>query len=354
MPDDISITIDDKNFSGWSKIIVDRSIEDVTSSFSFQVVDNQNQQNNQNWPLQTQSKAVIKVNDVPIINGFIDRVSVGISKESHTITISGRDKTSDLVDTTAFHPGTKYTLKKTTIFELALFLSDPYGIRVELDRNVEIDDTFDITFKTSESPYEIMDRKAKELGLMLITNERGSLVITNSVRETTTDSLVMGTNILSANMDFDYTNRFSKYIVNSQISTTANWGGNINVTAEAEDPNVSRFRPLLIQGESQMNRAKAQKRANWEANVRAARSQVVNIKVQGFTQTNGDLWQINKLVEVDAPELYINPPILLLITSVQFNLNENGTTTTLSLKREDAYTRLPPKKVKAQNKLGWP
>ena len=107
MPDEISITIDDKNFSGWSKISIHRSIETLTSSFSFQVVDTQDQQSNLNWPLQTQSKAIIKINGKSIINGFIDRVSVAMNKDAHNIIISGRDKTSDLVDTTAFHPGKK-------------------------------------------------------------------------------------------------------------------------------------------------------------------------------------------------------------------------------------------------------
>jgi len=116
---------------------------------------------------------------------------------------------------------------------------------------------------------------------------------------------------------------------------------------------VNRFRPLIIQAEGKMNRSRAQQRANWEANVRAARSQSVTLTVQDFVQGNGDLWDINQLVSVFAPVLYINPATELLITSTEYIINASGSFTRISLKRADAYQALPPKTVKSQNKLGW-
>jgi len=110
---------------------------------------------------------------------------------------------------------------------------------------------------------------------------------------------------------------------------------------------------LIIQAEGQMTRDRAQQRANWEANVRAARSQTVNGMVQDFIQTNGELWDINQIVSVFAPVLYVNPATDLLITATEYIINASGSFTRIALKRADAYQAEPPKKVKAQNKLGW-
>lgn len=353
MPEEITLTVDDQQFSGWTDVSVNRSIESLTGSFSLSVTDSQEQRNNLEWALQTQAKAVIKVGGEPLINGYIYKVDPSIDSQSHTIRVSGRDKTSDLVDTSADQGGKKFTLKNTTLKKLAEILAEPYGIAVVVASGTNANETFSISFNTSESPFEILDKRAKEFGILLLSDRLGRLVLANAGSERASDSLIMGTNILSGSSSFDYTNRFSEYKVFGQSSGSSDWGGNINIQAKAEDPNVNRFRPLIIQAEGKMNRSRAQQRSNWEANVRAARSQMVTLTVQDFVQGNGDLWDINQLVSVFAPVLYINPATELLITSTEYIINASGSFTRISLKRADAYQAIPPKKVKSQNKLGW-
>lgn len=353
MPEEITVTINDEKFSGWTEVSIQRSIESLTGSFRFQVVDDQKQTNNLVWPLQTQDSAIVKVEDKQVISGFIDKVSPSIDPLSHIITVSGRDKTSDLVDTSAEQSKKKFTIKKTNLLKLAQTLTEPYGIGVVVTAGTDVTKIFNITFNTSESPFEILDKRAKQYGILLISDRQGRLVLTNAGNKRAEDSLILGTNVLSGSSNFDFSNRFSKYIIFAQGSSKKDWGGNINIKAIATDPNVKRFRPLIIQAEGQMTKDRAQLRANWEANVRAARSQSVNVTVQGFTQTNGELWDINQLVSVLAPALYVNPATQLLITSLEYIINASGSFTRLFLKRKDAYQPSPPKKVKAQNQLGW-
>jgi prophage tail gpP-like protein len=111
---------------------------------------------------------------------------------------------------------------------------------------------------------------------------------------------------------------------------------------------------LLIDADGEINSKRAQLRANWEANVRAAQSQEVNVTVQGFFEEDGvTLWEPNKIVEIFAPALYLNPPTEMLITGVNYELSESGSKTTLNLKRPDAFTVEPAPTVKGDKKVGF-
>ena len=78
-------------------------------------------------------------------------------------------------------------------------------------------------------------------------------------------------------------------------------------------------------------------RAKWEANVRKARGRVYGATVDGFYNETGELWQVNKLVQVVDEFVDINSR--MLINSVNFSANiYGGKNTTLSLVEKNAYS----------------
>jgi prophage tail gpP-like protein len=96
----------------------------------------------------------------------------------------------------------------------------------------------------------------------------------------------------------------------------------------------------MIRPEASTTTAYAQKRASWEATVRAARAGRVSVTVQGWTQADGTLWPVNRLVRVRAPRLAIDAD--LLIAEATYTLSEGaGTRTTLALRRRDAFLPEP-------------
>ena len=69
---------------------------------------------------------------------------------------------------------------------------------------------------------------------------------------------------------------------------------------------------------------------------------VLTYSVQGWRQSNGDLWKINSLVRVVDPMLDVEQD--LLIAKISFRLsNSGGSTTELTLKDKNAFliTDLP-------------
>lgn len=350
---DVTITIEGQKFSGWTSFDIARSIESLTGSFSMTVTDDVNQKSNLDWPLQTQKAVQIKVDDELLITGFIDKVNTVINAFTHSITISGRDKTADLVDCSADLVAQKFSFNRTNILQLAEALANPFGIKVEVQDGTDVSKIFKLSLNTGETIFELLDRKAKELGIILTTNTRGSLVLGNSQREISTSTLRLGDNIKEGTADFDYKNRYSDYKVIGQSKESKDWRANINIKAVSSDEGVIRFRPLLIQASGEINAARAQLLANWEANVRAARSQSIEVVVQGFFQENGNIWDINKLVQIFAPALYVNPPTKMLITGIVYILNNEGSSTRLTLKREDAFEVDPRSIVKAKKEIGF-
>jgi prophage tail gpP-like protein len=113
------------------------------------------------------------------------------------------------------------------------------------------------------------------------------------------------------------------------------------VQASAKDVSVTRpGRVLLIRPDKGYNAAEAKRRADWEARIRAAKSEVVSVTVQGWRQPNGKLWRPNMLSWVQAPRM-IGVDGDMLISQVEFSVGESGTITQLHLVRPDAFTPEP-------------
>lgn len=353
---DISISVGGKKYTGWKSVQITQSLETLSSQFMLSVVDKHDQKSNEDWLLRPQDECVIYLGDDKLITGYIDDVSNNIAADTHEIKINGRDKTGDLVDCNYIEPLNSWS--KKNLFNFAITLCEPFGIGVSKSSDIDISQTFAPTVNKSDTVFENINKHAKDLGILFITDSEGNVLLTNSGNTKTNDVLEYGKNIKRGNVSHTYSERFSKYILEAQTSIKSNnagWGSNIKIKAETSDDGIKRYRPKLIKSSRPLTNAIAKKTVQWESSYRAGQSQTFNITVQGFRQSNDDIWKINTLVDVYAPPLYINPMTELLIVGITFILNESGSITQLQLKRKDVYTKKPgtPKNVKAVNSLGW-
>ena len=108
---------------------------------------------------------------------------------------------------------------------------------------------------------------------------------------------------------------------------------------QATDTEIRASRQLEIASNSSDSSVDLGNLATWNANLRRARSTDYSIIVQGFYQDKAQtrLWKINELVKIDDDFADVNAT--LLIKSVEYNLNlDSGSTTTINLAAQDAYT----------------
>ena len=407
VPDAVTVQVGTTKYDAWESIKIARGLDTMAGVFSISMVDKW-RESKEKWPLVPGERVNVQIGGKPVITGYIDKLDVGVTNDDRSIVITGRDKTGDLIDSSAFADPS--TFKNITIESLAKkFATEIFGIKVTLDGSSGL--PFDkFTIKQGETVFEMLERAAKLRGLLLISDERGDLVITSraggsigaapsirSAGKAATDvfgravpsvkniqksfdfptkglggkskvSLTAGEdgNILSAKATYDYTDRYQTYLVKGQSQGTDvfNRKNVTSVSAVARDLAIQRSRVRIILADGSVNKVTAQKRANWEAIVRATKSVDVVVKVEGWFKPkeksaaseavdslvpnklksvaaavqddDQELWKVNELVHLNAR--FIGLDTEMLITGVQFNKSiSGGTITTLKLTRPDAF-----------------
>lgn len=305
------------------------------------------------------------VDDEVVLSGHVEIISVDYSEASHQITITGRDYTGDLLDSTLDAISdirAPITLKEIIRKVLS-------SINLDLD---VIEKTSTKAFNAAEdliSPkpgsnaFSLIEQYARKRNVLITSNGDGNIVITKSSGEVINASIrgelnSDDNNVLTASASYDTTGRYNAYKFTSSLNPIAlNLSGAfdlaavVNQSGGTNDTEVRKSRQLVLIAESPFSNGQNEERAKWEANVRKARGQVYSAQVLGYKNVTGNLWKINTLVNVKDDFCGINAQ--MLINSVTYNLNlDGGSTTTLTLLDKDSYTLALAKPIKTKSTRG--
>ena len=335
-PDELELLTGGRSYGGWTSVRVGRSVEQLAGEFSVSV--------SERWPGQDSVRAItpgdkfeLKLGGQRVMTGWVDTVELGLDQRSHTVEVTGRDVTADLVDCSAVSKTGQWQGQK--IEAIARDLARPFGLQVRADVNTGVALT-SFALQEGETVFEAIERAARIRALLLITDGDGTLVITRAGVKRVSTTLRTGVNILDCRARLDLRDRFAEYTAKGQApgSDYFNAAAVSQIRAVARDLDVKRYRPLVLTNDAPDLAATLRQRVQWEANVRAARSTEVEVTVQGWRHASG-LWETNTIVPLVAPPLRIDAD--LLISSVQYVLDDRGTVTVLHLTRADAYRLLP-------------
>lgn len=342
----ISLTVNGKAFAGWERARVTRGIESIAGSFDLQVSDRWNGKDDR-WLIAEGDECTVSVGDEKVITGYVDRRSLSYAAREHTLSFSGRDKTGDLVDCSCVLD--KWQFRNIQAQSLAMRVCEPYGITVKVQARLgsaEFPPVAKLSIDPGDTAFDAIDKACRLAGVLPVSDGQGNLLLTRAGTARCPTALVEGKNILAASADYDASSRFRHYFVLGQHQGTDEMSGHAaaQIKAFAEDENVTRVaRSLLIRPEGSVTTAYAKTRAQWEAKVRAARSDSVSVTVQGWTQANGIIWPINALVQVDSPSIGVSGE--MLITQAVYSADSSGTQTVLTLKPPNAFIPEPVVKV---------
>lgn len=335
----VTIEINGTRFGGWERVRIDRSIETLSGAFSLGV--------SERWPgnesisrgIKPGDRCVVRIDKDVVVSGYVDDVDPSLDAESHDIDISGRDNTSDLIDCSAIHKPGQWS--KLRLEQIAQELIDPFkGITIKTQ--VDTGERFTkFALEPGETVHEAIMRMCKLRAVLAISDGLGNLIFTTAGKSKTNTALIEGKNIKSIQGHFSHLERFSEVHVKAQsqgsdhqkAAVTTGWKGT------AKEPEIKRYRPLLVMAEGQANTKQCQERAAWEVATRSGKGTRINIQVAGWRQnkTEGSpLWSINSLAWVQSDTLKIKQS--LLIASVSFSLDESGgEITDIELVKPDAY-----------------
>lgn len=346
---ELSLIINNRDYSGWLDISFRRSMENLCGDFSVSITDRFTP-NGLPFFVSGQDSVEIKIDGKKIMTGYVDFVNPAHGPRGTTIIIEGRDKTADLVDCSAVHKTGSF--KDTTLENMVKILIQPFNIEAVFPADLP-KDKFDFTIDSGDSVFQALDRLASKYGLLLQTDIDGRLVFMKNIFKRADTGLAMGDNVKFADAQYNMRDRFSQYIITGQNATKGR--GQYKKTqpqiiGRILDGEVLRNRPLLLQAETNATAASCRARAQWEKTIRRARAVRATFEAQGWYQTDSDrLWVMNEISTVNAKQVYIDN-IDLLISSVEFRKSDSGVTTTLELVPEDSYLREPPEEKTEKRK----
>ncbi len=323
-------------FSGWESVEIKCGIEQISGMFQLSVTER--------WPgrdtptpILPGSPAEIRLDGQTVITGYVDDVATSYDENSHTVTISGRDKTGDLVDCCAIHKSGQWKWRR--LDQIAHDICAPFHIKVI--NQTDVGDPFkSVNIQVGERAFELLDRMARMRAVLLMSDGVGNLIITRAGQKSITTELIEGVNIKRASGKFDWKERFDSYIAIGQhrnVDDETAAAASAPISSTYYDMVIDRNRPLIVMAEDQGYIASLKQRAEWEKNVRVGRANRATITVQGWKHAEG-LWLPNSLVRLRSPMLYAD--LDLLIAQVTYKLSNNGTTTELELCRPEAFDLL--------------
>lgn len=349
MADAVALLAAGRSHEGWQAVRVTRSMESGAGSFALAVSERWPGVNAER-PVRAGDSCEITIGGETVITGYVDEAEAVIDSTSHDVRVAGRDSTADLIDCSAVRKAGQW--RGLRIEQIATELAAPFGVRVRADVDTGKALT-SFALQEGETVFDAITRAARIRALLVISDGIGGLLITRAGTTRVATTLEVGVNLLSCGVKADWKDRYRDYLLKGQAPGSDFFSGTdaAQVTATASDGGIKRYRPLLITADSPDIGATLQQRARWEANIRAANALTVTGKVQGWRHADG-LWAPNSLVRVLAEPLHLAAELLLV--SAEFNLSETeGSTTTLTLTRADAYTLLPERAQAPKAEAAW-
>ena len=341
----LSLKVAGSSFEGWTSAQVTRSMEQLAGSFALTLAG----RGADNLPvvIGPGGDCQVSLDGEVVITGYIDRVRINYSKDSHELEVSGRDKSGDLVDCSAIHdPGEWMDIG---LQEIAEQLCEPFGIAVMA---TDVGETFrKFRIETGETVFEAIDRACRMRGVIATADRNGGLRIGPPETSSAGVRLALGENIIAAAGLSSWTDRYSDYQVLSQQPGNDDIEAEeaTHITATARDAVINRHRPLTILAEQSADQDETQERADWEARVRETRTREVSVTVQGWREAGegSPLWDFGRRTRLIDDFMGINRE--LLVAQVTQSLSSGGTTTKLKLLPVGAFERRVDAEVTEQS-----
>jgi prophage tail gpP-like protein len=282
----------------------------------------------------------IEIDGHQIIDGWIDRMPIKYGKDYDRMEIYGRDKTCDLIDCSFDFTPNEW--KKQTVYNLIKNLCNPFGIGVTLDSSVTTQGNIQVeSFKATEGEtvFEQIAEICRDHAILPLCFNDGKVTLTKATTDKfTVDGILTGINAKSGYLDQSNVNRYSSYKVKgygigNDNKTLADY---ISCSGSFSDTTISRVRPLVIFSDTATNNKQCSNRAKWEARLRAGLSRRQEYEIQGWCQSNGALWEINKLVNVN--DNFTGYKTTMLISDIQYVYSEaTGEVTRITVVNKDTY-----------------
>lgn len=245
----------------------------------------------------------VRVGSDPVMTGRIDEIAHRVSKDTHTLSISGRDGAAVLVDCSA----PIFTAKQATLAEIVANVARPLGVtRIRIDAAASAARE-KVNVEPGESAWDTIVHAAEANGLWPWFEPDGTLVIGGpDYSKAPVASLVMrrngqGNNLVSLDLAQSMAERYSDFTVLGQGHGTSVEAGRHALRAAVKDSELSNrgiYRPRIVVDYDADNTGIARARARKLLSDSRLRGLTLTAIVRGHRTSDGQLWQPGQRIHV--------------------------------------------------------
>ena len=340
------IRVNQRPFELWETAVVELSLGTNAGQFQF---DSTNVAP-ETFPVRVGDLVQVLVDDVPQVTGYVDALQLAGSTAQQEISVSGRDTTQDIIDSSV-PDAAKFLEGPLTMVTLAELVIEALGANVQVidsSRGADIVFTDDDLFNadSGKGAMEFLVDFARKKQVYLIADGAGRLSVfrpdpDNRATTPLENRRNSGTNnVKEFRVEFKSQDRFNVYSTRSQGQFSFGdgdyEGDDVDLEGTVTDDEIRVGRYLEVQGEESMFLDEVDNRAEEEANLRRSRSVIYEATVAGLAQEDGSLWQVGQRVKVNDD--FADLRGFMLVSGVRFAVSvREGTRTRLTCTPSDAY-----------------
>ena len=333
MSNKVEIFCNDNLIESFNDFSLTKSIENFCNSFSFTIT---NKMANDIF-LAEGSRIRISIADENQFAGLVESINHSQTSNSHSITVQGRDKTGELIDSYII---AKQYKQNDFLKLLRLVLNDNGYQNIKITSDIKILPKLvgkSFIPEKEEKIFSFIDRLARQLRVILITDSDGDILITREGADLAVGGLDASNNIISTSLDIDTSESYKYIKIIGNIKTDQS-KKRLTQGKEIIDERSQTNKRLIVNIGNNTNRQNIESIANWYMAVKRGKGARYNATVQGFltNNTTGLLWQANTTVILKDSKKGING--LFLIQNVNYSQSLEGSKTDLILCNIGSFT----------------
>ncbi len=305
MTEVVLVTIGGQPWARWNELTMEASVKDAARSFTLKgALTLGGSDAVQLFP---PAPAVITVGGVPFFTGSVDRYQPKLSGSAVSVSLSGRSKGADAVDSSADHTKGDYAGK--TLLQVAQD-QDAFGIGFSADFTMTpIDRTRP---NIGESAFEFLSSHIDNEMCTMAGQGDGSIKFTRAGANPPRQPgfIIEGINFFDAEADHDWSKRHSAVHVHGQGYKGSGTSAT-QIHAVQTDASVTRNRPLHIVHPGHTDSARAAKRAENHLDAAAGEGTRLPYHASSWRDSNGALYLPGNKIWVEVPTLSIVQDMLI-------------------------------------------
>lgn len=273
--------------------------------------------------------AAVYIGGTLLVNGLLYGVRPQLTAEGITVDLAGYSYSVDAVDSTVQPP---YEHKNKTLQDVANLLIEPLGIEAEFE--APVGEAFKrVSASSGDTIFAVLAKYAAQRGVLVSCTETGNLLFW---RAQTSDRL-LGTLREGSSLVLDWAPNYDGRQLYNLYRVISRSPGRTAQEVTAVEASVPRARFKTIEADD-TTKLDVDNVAEWHRSKQLAAALSLPISVSDWYAPNGELWQVNRRVNVISPTLLTSQGYVFLIRGVEFIQSSSGQTATLDLVPPQVYT----------------